>query len=276
MDMYSESTIDMNMDTASAKGDVEWLQENLQNAIDGLISYSSLALGGASLNAKIDVLEWWFTQGKAGGLRLLYGKMTLVYACMSGQIEVLEWWKSTDRKFMENNAEAIGYACTNHKFKILDWWSASGIEMDYNSKILTSVSASGNVELLRWLLKNGKNLIYTADAVDMASKNGRIEVLDIWLQAHQQDRVKILYSDKCILNAARMGNLTVLEWWRTSGLPLKISNDTIPLVILFNKNSVLEWMVEKNTSLFGTIQMDTIHSLFFLSKIFVIEWLLRR
>ncbi|KAK4701266.1 hypothetical protein P7C70_g4967, partial [Phenoliferia sp. Uapishka_3] len=85
-------------------------------------------------------------------------------------------------------------------------------------------SAWGRVEVLRWATTSEFKLrpdrSTTAEAMDDASRHGQVQVLEFW----KNSGFPLHYSEHALSSATFQCELGSLEWWRRSGLSLKIGN----------------------------------------------------
>ncbi|BGP16216.1 hypothetical protein JCM10213_007073 [Rhodosporidiobolus nylandii] len=85
-------------------------------------------------------------------------------------------------------------------------------------------SAWGRREVLEWAQRRVGGLRpdarTTAEAIDEASRHGQVAMLDFWLSSG----LPLHYSEAALSSATIKRQLGALEWWKRSGLPLKIGN----------------------------------------------------
>jgi len=84
-------------------------------------------------------------------------------------------------------------------------------------------SAWGRVSVLEWAVAKGGQFKFDQDSVqeamDEASRHGHVDVLTWW---KERSGYKLEYSENALSSATIKRQIPVLEWWRDSGLPLKI------------------------------------------------------
>ncbi|KAI0025970.1 flavoprotein [Xylariomycetidae sp. FL0641] len=134
------------------------------------------------------------------------------------------FWASFSAKLLPNKASGI-YGRTD----ILSWWniSPSFLKKEYDPEALDNASRHGYIHVLDWWLRSGLTLKYTDAALEAASAKGHLLVLEWWREAalkragtSDADGGPIpLKPGRSLLTAAQHGQVAVLRWWATSGIP---------------------------------------------------------
>jgi hypothetical protein len=88
----------------------------------------------ASLNGRVNVLEWWLKSG----LELKYSEKALEYASEYGHIHVLEWWLKSKLP-LKYSDKLIDLVLHYNKIDVLCWWYESGLPLKYSKKALNII-----------------------------------------------------------------------------------------------------------------------------------------
>lgn len=78
--------------------------------------------------------------------------------------------------------------------------------------------------------------------MDTLSDIGDTETLDKWLNSSKVHK----YSVKCVDNALKNENFKILNWWKNSGLPLKLSSEGVQYCTAHNQIGMLKWLSTNN------------------------------
>ncbi|OKL55670.1 hypothetical protein UA08_08962 [Talaromyces atroroseus] len=88
----------------------------------------------------------------------------------------------------------------------------------------------GNPAILTWWrdYSDSSTKVHSADAMDGASRAGHISVLDWWLSSG----LPLRYTERALESASAEGRVEVLEWWKNASLSASSSSsDAIPLKV---------------------------------------------
>jgi len=137
--------------------------------------YTDRALGYASANHHIGVLEWFKRQHELTGLPLETGR-AMKMASTEGHVEVLEWWARSqlDPKY---DHYALSNASAHGKVEVLQWWLGSGLPLAFNHQVLIRATENNWPEVLEWWDKSGLAIDYTLYHI-MRALNESPESLD--------------------------------------------------------------------------------------------------
>jgi hypothetical protein len=117
------------MDLASAKGNVALLQYHKDLFPVSELHYSEMAMGFASENNHVHVLEWFLRSSLP-----------------------LKW-----------NEYALDAANRNGHLKVLEWFLISSLRMKWTKSPVDIARKSGNAELEKWwFMKSGQPVVYNA------------------------------------------------------------------------------------------------------------------
>jgi ankyrin repeat protein len=124
-------------------------------------------------------------------------------------------------------------------------------------------------------IKNKNMIEYCYDGLDVASCNGHISVLEWW----KNSGLRLEYSINVLYSASINGHINVLEWWKNSGLPLEYnpSESTYFYMKRFDKIfesgkvNILEWW--KNSGLKLYYSADSLDLASKNGHIDVLEWM---
>ncbi|ORZ32401.1 hypothetical protein BCR44DRAFT_128632, partial [Catenaria anguillulae PL171] len=87
--------------------------------------YSAKAMDWASLEKRIDVLDWWLAKSKVEPkedcLKLMYSPRAMGWASRKGHVDVLEWWANSGLK-LKYATSALKWATENVHLDVLNWW----------------------------------------------------------------------------------------------------------------------------------------------------------
>ncbi|KAI8815529.1 uncharacterized protein EV422DRAFT_374313 [Fimicolochytrium jonesii] len=157
-------------------------------------------------------------------------------ASMNGFVSVLDWWK-TSGLALKFTARAND-ASRNGHIKVLDWWkSSSGLTCKWKRRQPERSSGGAGVVEAQWADFSIQQL-----EQHWASSNGCIAVLDWWRTSRLP-----LKMDYPVDEASKQGNLAVLEWFKNSGDPFSMDQPVQDWATGFGYVEVLEWW--KNSGL---------------------------
>lgn len=230
-------------EVASAWGRVEVLDWAYRRSTFGIQkSISPRAIDDASRNGHVDVLQWWLTSGIEP---LAYSEDALNHATIKLQIPTLEWWKHSGLPLKIGNVMDFASMVKSTSTASLDWWkkqidlSSSSLSDDMNDvdedAIFSNVtvSATASPARARRILgggggggntppnanNNGSAAVfglYTKMALYQASNNGNITLLNWW----KESGLPLVYDKEVLIGATKQGKVESLDWWLTSKLPI--------------------------------------------------------
>lgn len=206
---------------ASAEGHesiLDFILEHQPYAIRSSNNITNLA----SENGHVHILQWWASFCSNNDESLQYDHRAVDLASRNGHIEVLEWFAQYDassRTFVSDDDDerlhailytsaAIDGASINGHIHVLNWW----VHWVTSNRLSTDNVAPAPV--FKW----------TNLAMDEASNNDRIDVLNWWVQQHH---MSLIYTHVPIYVATMDCNLEILDWWRTSGLDLHLTEQNV-------------------------------------------------
>ena len=138
-----------------------------------------VSINTASINNKIDVLNWWLDKHQTYNLPLKYSSDALDNASKVGHIEVLDWWFNSGLK-MKYTEKAVDLANINGMIRSLDWWLTKSKDennlKDENNSIEFKYSANSFnrcmlgedeiIELVEWWKTNNLEIKYSQQFID--------------------------------------------------------------------------------------------------------------
>ncbi len=90
-------------------------------------------------------------------------------------------------------------------------------------------------------------------SLDESSNLGRVSVLDWW----KQSGLPLKYTDLAMKWASNNGHVAILEWWKQSGLVLKYDGHAMSLASFAGQVAVLEWWKQSGLPLkYGYIALE--------------------
>jgi len=219
------------IDYASQNGHVNvldwWLKAHNEFGLE--LKYTD-AIDWASSKGHVDVLEWWLKVYNESGLELKYSCSCMDFASKNGHVDVLEWWLKVHKSYgleLKYTDDAMNLASENGYIGGLEWWlrvyKEFGLSLKYSSDAMDLASENGHVDVLEWWKNSGLNLKYSVWAMSNASMYGHVNVLEWWLKAHNEFGLELEYSRNFLIIAFDFLNydVSVVSWWKSSGLPLK-------------------------------------------------------
>ncbi|KAJ3125000.1 hypothetical protein HK098_000665 [Nowakowskiella sp. JEL0407] len=117
---------------------------------------------------------------------------------------------------------------------LLEFWK-HGVNLNvlgelYDESAVNFASASGNLSVLEWWLKNFDELkvLYDDHALEFAAENGRMEVLEWW----RSSNLELKFSEKLFDDAWRRGDVNVVRWLLSNGFPVNEITDRVGFVLI--------------------------------------------
>lgn len=156
--------------------------------------YTAEALDGASRQGFVDVLDWW----QNSGLTLVFTEAALEQASSAGHTAVLEWWRDISQRHHDTSSSD----------------DTKPIRLK-PGKSICYASQSGNADVVRWWVNSGIPFPHEDAVAKLASTHGHVEVLSVW---HAVKGSKMIFDNQVLVGATKMGHVSVLEWWKQSGL----------------------------------------------------------
>lgn len=184
-----------------------------------------------------------------------------------GHISVLQWFKDFGINFIYNDT-AVNNAVKNGHVAILEWFKTSGFEFKYCKNILSIAAEYEQIDVLEWLKNSGFQIQFDCDDDDSddsddnyinikhlkmmretehnksnkniindAIINGHVSVIE-WFK---NSGLKFEYSKSAFNHAIKNANFSVLIWFKNSGLKLKYSNNGIKSAVVNGHLNVLQW-----------------------------------
>lgn len=220
-------------EVASAWGRVEVLDWAYRRSSFGIQkSISPRAIDDASRNGHVDVLQWWL---KSGIEPLAYSEDALNHATIKLQIPTLEWWKHSGLPLKIGNVMDFASMVKSTSTASLDWWkkqidisSSTDDGIDDDDAIFSNVTVSASASSSRRRIvgagstpntNNGSAAVfglYTKMALYQASNNGNITLLNWW----KDSGLPLVYDKEVLIGATKQGRVECLEWWLNSKLPI--------------------------------------------------------
>lgn len=212
---------------------------------------------------KLEILKW------ASSHCVLF--RTKHYSCLTygGHIEILEWLKENNY-MIEKSEELSKNAAFANNFETLKWayensfsispfvcegaalngniemleWCKRKVGSEITNEVAKRAIESGNLETLKWILKNGAQMNDKLCAE--AALYGEFDVLQ-WLYENGCP-----WTSKTCENAASMAHFSILKWAYEKGCPLNMKCCNIKISCCGHVE-ILKWLGEKgyNNNLYG-------------------------
>ncbi|SMQ50588.1 unnamed protein product [Zymoseptoria tritici ST99CH_3D7] len=160
--------------------------------------YNVEALDGASRAGFVHVLEWW----QHSGLPLKFTEAALEQASSQGHIAVLEWWRSQSTSHDDSKSTVADSSKVRLK----------------PGKSICYATQNGHTDVVRWWLSSGIAFPHEDTVAKLASTHGHVDILSAW---HEAKGSKMIFDNQVLVGATKSGNVSVLEWWRRSGLKVE-------------------------------------------------------
>jgi hypothetical protein len=204
--------------------------------------YTTYAVNAASSQGHINILQWWKEQTangkitfttKSNGTGQTTNLRRLGKGSSNGTLSHREENQkrtgeettpkkiSQERLKMKYTEDAMNHASGAGRTEVLQWWKASQLELNYTECAMDKASTEGHKHVLEWWRDSELPTLYTNRSVDQASMNGHTEVLQFW---YEWKGTNMMYSSVAIMAAVHFEQLAVLQWWKNSGLKLKIGS----------------------------------------------------
>jgi len=191
----------------------------------------------------IPVLEWWANSG----LEIRYTEVAMDFASYSGNIEVLDWWKIRALKMPLPLEQSLKYSInsmnvfddeTENHYLVLGWWKQLSIETGLPLKYteLAMYNCRIDITLLEWWKNSGLELKYDEKCIDEIGTDyvkHHVSLLNWWLKFSKETGLPMKYTEveiDEIIKKYDSHKLPILMWWKQSGLELKYSQSSVPLL----------------------------------------------
>jgi ATP-dependent Lon protease len=231
--------IKQNIDTYSSMGNIEKLDEwfseiNFDNE-EYKKDYTIFSMDNASLNNKIDVLNWWLDKHNKHNISLEYSTKSLENASRVGHIEVLNWWYNSGLE-LKYSEKAVDLANINGKISSLEWWLSksqepdSKIEFKYSPDTFNRCKLAEKeiIEIAQWWKAQNLEIKYGIEFINFMG-DLRYTKLHKYLQEQKMIkptdilRIKpIMPQNKFIDISDMLGKHTLKKKYDTSNLPEEI------------------------------------------------------
>ena len=186
------------IDLASMEGNINklecWMAKNIEAEKFDLRhsdDYTSESLDGASINNKMDVLNWWLECNRKYAVPLKYTEKSMVEASRLGLINILNWWYDS-KLLLKYNENAINIASYKNKINVLDWWfdkiKEKRIEFKYSQSAFDKckLPEKDMLELLKWWKDKFDNhnmiFLYGKEFIDFIVTSNYDEVIKFLLE----------------------------------------------------------------------------------------------
>ena len=164
------------IDFYSSIGDLKSLNEWLNNRlINGKFidknEYTTVSMNGPSINNKVEVLKWWYTNNKKYNLPLKYDISAINKASKNGNIEILDWWINSGLELKYTYC-AIDSAVNNYKINSLNWWyknfKDNKVKFNYSDLSFNKckLDESEILTLLKWFKENNLEIKYGKEFIN--------------------------------------------------------------------------------------------------------------
>ncbi|KAI9003674.1 hypothetical protein BC832DRAFT_559673 [Gaertneriomyces semiglobifer] len=198
------------------------------------------SIDNASRRARIDLLNFWVENTPNPA----YTADAIDTACRNGHIHVLNWWKeSSQARGLEfkYDERAMDEA---RDTDVLEWWLRSGFELKYTYHSMDNASERGDVNILQWWKDARANypernieLQYTYSSMDCTTF---VSVLEWW----RTSGLHLLYSELAMDEASEFEAFHLLDWWKNSGLALEYTEQGFDMAAEYGKTDVLQWWLD--------------------------------
>lgn len=117
----------------------------------------------------------------------------------------------------------------------LNWWVQNGLPLCHYSTVFTV----DNIKVVDWWYRHARDSFLKLNVATVVDILDSKEELDWWRTTLAKENMEFMYTELAISNAISNNNIECLEWWSSSGLPLKIDNTAY-----FEncKVEILEWL----------------------------------
>ena len=197
-------------------------------------------------------------------------------ASLSGSIayiEAVDFYSSSSLSPVGANAIVrLGYAHVLEHLLTYDRPTFDRLFGGTSSRVIPlRASCSGRTDVLGWWrAKNDIPKDYGDDCIDEACRHGQLEVLEWW----RSSGLPLQYTEAALENASARGHLHILGWWKHSGLPLKVGR-VMDLASKSGHVDVLEWW-RSQSGIEVKYDNGTLEHASRAGRVQVLEWWLRR
>lgn len=121
------------------------------------------------------------------------------------------------------------------------------IRRDYLLKLPTtsidSASGKGNIDLLRWWVEESEiprtrlSSYYTSSAIHDAAANDLVNVLDWW----KSSELPLKYGSEVLEIVTQKGNTKVLDWWKRNRMPFRFRKSPMDVAQRVGRWDMVKW-----------------------------------
>lgn len=242
-------------EVASAWGRVEVLDWAYRKSSFGIQkSISPRAIDDASRNGHVDVLEWWLISGIEP---LNYSQDALNHATIKLQIPTLEWWKYSGLPLKIGNVLDFASMVKSTSTASLNWWKSQIDSSDFISNpIFDNVSVSVNISSSS---NNNSSSSWHQSRANVAGSNGGGGLTGGGVvggstgSTNSNNAVFGLYTKMALYQLSNNGNISLLNWWKESGLPLVYDKEVLIGATKQGKVESLDWWLRSKLPIFYTV-----------------------
>ena len=179
-------------------------------------------------NGHLHVLKYLQSNG------VTLGQRTINFAAEGGHLSILQWMQSQGHLLELYDGQLSYHAGLNGQLDVLKWLKKNGFKMSH--RLCNVTAASGKVDVLQWCRDQGCKWDETTFAC--ASSSGNLEMLEY---CHQHD---CPYDESACEVAARSGDLYTLKWLRKHHLPWNAN--TCTSAVASGSIELLKWARQNN------------------------------
>jgi hypothetical protein len=188
-------------------------------------------ISAVSAKGYVSVLQWF----KNSGINFIYDNTAISSAAKNGHVVILEWFKTSGFEF-KCCKNILSIAAKYEQIDVLEWLKNSGFQIQFDDDD-SGDSDSNYIRNLKMMSKI-KNHESNKNIINDAINNGHVSVID-WFK---NSGLKFEYSKIAFNNAIGNANFGVLIWFKNSDLKLKYSDKGIRSAVVNGHLNVLQWL----------------------------------
>lgn len=204
-------------------------------------------LNSASSSGHLDIVKVLVENGVN---KKSYNKAFLS-ACKKGHLNVVRYLVENGADIHVDNDFGLNYAANNGHLDLVKYLIDKGITM--NNDALVNASASGNLEIFKYLVKHGGDIHGKNDqCLIVAATTIRLDILKYLIGKGVDDNSK----SRAMIGATKNGRIESVKYLVENGADIHFHDDeALFLSVYYNNLDITEYLVENGANIKGKINL---------------------